>query len=122
MALFTFEPAGTVVSANGNSSGVADLVNPATFGSSAADAPQYLSVLIRVTAVSGTTPSLTVEVQWSNDGTNFVSATTADNFTAITAVGTALKQFNIKGRYARLKYTITGTTPTETVDITGLAV
>ena len=114
-----FEPAGKVINANGNSSGVIDLAPTHLTGDMAGD--QYLSVLVRVTAVGGTTPSLTIEVQWSNDGTNFVSASTPDTFTAITAVGTALKTFQAKARYARLKYTITGTTPTETVDITGFA-
>ncbi len=117
-AQITFDAPGTVVSASGNSAGYADILNPASLPAGAY-APQNLSVLIRVTAINGT-PSLTVEVQWSNDGTNFVSATTADTFTALTAVGTALKTFNIKGRFARLKYTFSSTV-SATVDITGIA-
>ena len=77
--------------------------------------PNNLNVLLNVTAVSGTSPSLTVEVQWSNDGTNFFSATTPDTFTAITAVGAALKSFTVKALYARLKYTVSGTTPSLTL-------
>lgn len=80
-----------------------------------------LSVLVNATAVSGTTPSLTVEVVWSHDGTTFASAATPDTFTAITATGAVVKQFPVKGRYARLKYTITGTTPSFTVTATGYA-
>jgi hypothetical protein len=77
--------------------------------------------MLQATAVSGTTPSLTAEVQWSNDGVTFVSATTADTFAALTAVGSALIVFTVKGRFARLKYTVTGTTPSFTLTNTGFA-
>lgn len=120
MTAYAFEYTGTVISASGNSTNVADCVNPAAFPDGKFT-PQNLSILVRVTAVSGTTPSLTIEVVWSNDGTNFVSAATPDTFTAITAAGSVVKTFQVKARFARLKYTVTGTTPTETVDITALA-
>ena len=116
--LVTFDS--KAITASGNSSGVIDLLpmrmEPGRIGL------QYLSVLINVTAATGTSPSLTVEVQWSNDGTNFVSASTPDAFTAITAAGAALKTFQVKAKYARLKYTVSGTTPSLTADISGLAV
>jgi hypothetical protein len=51
----------------------------------------------------------------------FVSATTADTFAALTAVGSALIVFTVKGRFARLKYTVTGTTPSFTLTNTGFA-
>ena len=81
--------------------------------------PQYLSVMIVASAVSGTTPSLAVEVQWSNDGVNFASNQVApDSLTAITAVGNTTKNFLTKGSYARLVYTVTGTTPSFTINPT----
>ena len=73
-----------------------------------------LSVLVDVTAVSGTGPSMTVKVEWSHDGTNWFAGDTADAFTAMTATGKKAKQFSVKGLYARLNYAITGTTPSFT--------
>ena len=111
---------GTVVTASGNSTGVVDLEKtPNQNGYK--NSPGHLAVLLSATAVSGTTPSLTVEVQWSNDGTNFFSASAADTFTALTAVGGVASVFTVKGRYARLKYTVTGTTPSFTLTNTGFA-
>jgi hypothetical protein len=83
--------------------------------------PNNLSVLLNCTAASGTTPSLTVEVQWSHDGTNFASAATPDTFTAITVAGKVVKSFQVKGRFARLAYVITGTTPSFTLTASGYA-
>lgn len=71
-------------------------------------------VMLDVTAVSGTTPSMTVTVQWTNDGTNWFNADPVDTFTAITAAGKVTKNFAIKGTAARLNYAITGTTPSFT--------
>lgn len=74
----------------------------------------FLNVMLNVTAVSGTTPSMTVTVQWSHDGQTWFNADPVDTFTAITAVGAVTKQFTIKGMYARLNCTISGTTPSFT--------
>lgn len=118
MSIYTFDTA-AVLTVNANSAGGPDL--DVTGHSDRHPAPNNLSIILNVTAASGTTPSLTVEVQWSNDGTTFFSASTPDAFTAITAVGTALKPFQVKGRFARLKYTVTGTTPSFTLTATGYA-
>lgn len=75
---------------------------------------ETLAVLVNVTAVSGTSPSLTVNVEWSDDGTNWFVADPADAFTAITAAGKKVKVFSVKGLSARLNYTISGTTPSFT--------
>jgi hypothetical protein len=112
VAEFTLE--GATVTASGNGS-IAPLIG-ATLR--AAD-PQFLSVQLNITAVTGTTPSLTVEVQWSSDGVTFASAETADTFTAITVAKAVVKQFPVKGQFARLKYTITGTTPSFRIDAFG---
>jgi len=56
------------------------------------------------TAESGTDPTLDVDVEWSEDGTTFVPAETADAFTQFAAVGAAVKQFDIKGQFYRVVY------------------
>ena len=76
-----------------------------------------LSVEIIVSAVSGTTPSATFSVQWSDDGVNYAGATPADVFTAITAIGNAVQRFTSKGAYFRLAWVVTGTTPSLTTTI-----
>lgn len=75
---------------------------------------ETVSVLVDVTAVSGTSPSLTVNVEWSNDGANWFVADPADAFTAVTAADKKAKSFSVKGLMARLNYTISGTTPSFT--------
>lgn len=77
-----------------------------------------LAVLVDVTAVSGTTPSMTVSVEWSQDGgTTFAQADPADTMTAITATGTKAKNFVVKGSTFRVVWTITGTTPSFTFSV-----
>lgn len=78
------------------------------------DSSEYIGVIVDVTAVSGTSPSCTFTVEWSNDGTNWAQGDTADTFTAITAAGKKAKAFQVKGLQARLVWTITGTTPSFT--------
>jgi hypothetical protein len=70
---------------------------------------------VNVTAVSGTTPTMTLEVQWSPDnGTTWVSSDPADTFTAITASTRVSKTVKRKGDQYRIKWTIGGTTPSFT--------
>lgn len=75
---------------------------------------EYLAVLVDVTAVSGTSPSNTFSIEWSNDGSTWATSDPADSFTAITAASKKVKVFQAKGLYARLAWTITGTTPSFT--------
>lgn len=119
MADLTFDKPGAVLTASGNSAYAPDLARSG-YKPMLPD-PNNLSVNVNVTAATGTTPSLTIEVQWSQDGTTFASAATPDVFTAITATGAVVKSFQAKGRYARLKYTITGTTPSFTATVTAYA-
>lgn len=81
-----------------------------------------LAVMVNVTAVSGTTPSNTFSVQWSNDNINWAVADTADSFTAITATGNVVKDFTVKAKYFRVVYTISGTTPSFTFSVTAFGV
>jgi hypothetical protein len=84
----------------------------ASFGVS--PAAQALNVAVNVTAVSGT-PSMTLSVQWSNDGVTWFDGDPADSFTAITAAPKALvKQFATKASIVRLSWAITGGTPSVT--------
>ena len=71
-----------------------------------------LTVYIDVTAVSGTTPSMTVTYQISPDGVNFYDHTPG---AAITATGKQSIRIptNI-GAFGRLSYAITGTAPSFT--------
>jgi hypothetical protein len=78
-----------------------------------------LRLTLNVTAVSGTTPSMTVNVQTSQDNATW---STIASFPAATAVGTSRKVFNGVDRFTRATTTITGTTPSFTFGVTGEAV
>lgn len=81
---------------------------------------EFVSVLVAATAIVST-PSTVFTVEWSNDGTNFAQADTADTFTAITAIGNKVKDFSVKGLYMRLVWTITGgTSPSLTFGATAV--
>ncbi len=75
---------------------------------------ETLCLLVNVTAASGTSPSLTLSVEWSNDGTVFATPEVADAFTALTAVAIKVKAFERKAAFYRVVWTITGTTPSFT--------
>lgn len=75
------------------------------------------NILIDVTAVSGTTPTLTVEVQWSHDGTTWFSGgagVSADATASITAVGKLVRTFPVRAPFMRVQASIAGTTPSFT--------
>lgn len=93
-----------------------------TTGQSAADGvldnAAQLAVAVNVTAVGGTTPSMTIGVQWSFDGVNWFDADgTPDTLAAITATGLKAKTFQRKAPFHRITWTITGTTPSFTFDV-----
>jgi len=78
-------------------------------------AGENLILQLSVTAASGTTPSATFTVQWTQDGINWADTdTTADGFAAVTTVVNKVKQFPVKGEQFRLAWAITGTTPSFT--------
>jgi hypothetical protein len=66
-----------------------------------------------VTAVSGTTPTLDIKVQESNDGTTWNDTGVA--FPQITAVGKYQAQVYTSKKKLRLVYTVGGTTPSFTL-------
>ena len=79
-----------------------------------------LSVQVNVTAVSGTTPSMTLSVTWSDDGINYGQADPADAFTAITGISSLVARFTVKGAFYRLAWIVTGTSPIFTTTISTL--
>ncbi len=66
-----------------------------------------LRLTLAVTAVSGT-PSMTVTVEHSGDGSTWTSL---GSFAARTAAGTERKVFTGLDRYVRCSWTLTGTAP-----------
>jgi hypothetical protein len=68
-------------------------------------------LFVDVTAVSGTTPSLTIVVETSWDGATWWTHT---SLTAITATGKVRQTLQFLGTFLRLNDTITGTTPSFT--------
>lgn len=99
---------------------------PATFTASfntgsmdVSQASNYINVNVVTSAVTGTTPSVTLSAQWSYDGgtTWVVSDAGAEAFAAITANGSVMRQFTPKGPLFRLSGTVTGTTPSFTVKV-----
>lgn len=99
---------------------LASAARTATHQSNAFDCGSLDSIilLIDATAVTGTSPSMTVNVEWTHDGTNWFVADTADAFTAITAAGKKVKRFDVKGLKFRLNSTVSGTTPSFTYSAT----
>lgn len=88
--------------------------NGASQDNAAASTNGFLAQL-HVTAVSGTTPNLTAVVQQS---TNNSTWTTLGSFTAATAIGSeAITGTGTVNRYLRISWTVTGTTPSFTAQV-----
>jgi len=80
-----------------------------------ASAAENLSLLVDVTAVTGTTPTLDLSVEWSSDnGTTWFKADTADTLAQITAAKKTAKRFSALASWFRVVWTIGGTTPSFT--------
>jgi hypothetical protein len=75
-------------------------------------------LLLTVSAASGTTPTLDVQVQTSNDGsTGWTIVGTA--FTQATGTTTQRKTFSSLDRFVRVAWTLGGTTPSFTFSLAG---
>lgn len=104
----TLVPAGTIVTATGT--GTAFQVNSRT---------QFRGQSI-VTAATGTTPSLTVNIQTSFDNGVTDAWRTVASFAAQTAADTsAHKCFPGLDRWVRASWTVSGTTPSITFGVPG---
>lgn len=104
---FTLVPAGTVTTGNGQTQ---------------ARAVGYIHTLRLarvVTAVGGTTPSLTVIIEHSPDGQAWTTHTT---FTAATAANTERKVISGLDRFVRARWTISGAGATVTWGLAGESV
>lgn len=86
--------------------------------SAAVSSGNYSSAIayLNVTAATGTTPSLTVKLQDSPDGVTWYDIPSGA-FTAATAVGTQRLTVSNIGPLLRAVSTVTGTTPSFTVDL-----
>jgi hypothetical protein len=73
------------------------------------------NVLLDITAVSGTTPSLTATVETSADGVAWFAHTA---FAAKTAAGRDILKLGNLGSFLRIAYGISGTTPSFTFSVT----
>lgn len=81
-----------------------------------------VAIGLDVTAVSGTSPTLDIAVEWSHDGSTWLAAQSADTFTQATAATAAVKVFDVKGQHLRVAYTIGGTAPSFTFSVTAVSV
>lgn len=72
---------------------------------------------LAVTAASGTTPSMTVTVETSGDGTTWSSV---GSFAAKTTTSTERKTFSGLDNFVRCSWAITGTTPSFTATVSGV--
>lgn len=99
-----------VASAARTVTGNSGMVNPGEDG-------ETLCLLVNVTAVSGTTPSMTLSVEWSADGVVWAVPEAADAFTALTTAVNRVKAFERKAPFYRVVWTISGTTPSFTFTI-----
>ena len=79
-----------------------------------------LTPRLEVTSVSGTTPSLTVAVYTSKTG-NTWTLLDGGTFTAVTAAGLWELSLANAERYVRIAWTITGTSPSFTFEVTAQA-
>jgi|SRR5215469_10723831 hypothetical protein len=86
----------------------------ASDGTSAAAEFREANVLLDITAVSGTSPSMTVTVESSPDGTSWFAHTA---FPAKTAAGKDILKLGNLGSALRVSYAITGTTPSFTFSV-----
>jgi benzoyl-CoA reductase/2-hydroxyglutaryl-CoA dehydratase subunit BcrC/BadD/HgdB len=99
--------AATAVTATGNSP---VFVLPSANG--------VLEVLVNVSAISGTSPSLTPTLQVSNDGANWFTAASGS---AMTSVSTQRLACQTLCGYARVAFAVSGTTPSLTTSLMALA-
>lgn len=81
-----------------------------------------INLVVDVTAVSGTSPTLDLSVEWSHNGTDFAAVDTPDTFTQITGTTKKVKRFTIKGSHYRVVWTLAGTSPNFTFSISEVAI
>jgi hypothetical protein len=81
-----------------------------------------LSLLLSVTAVAGTGPTLDVSVEWSHDGgVTFAAADPPDSFAQVIATGNKIESYTIKAAHYRVVWTLGGTAPSFTFSVSEYA-
>lgn len=79
---------------------------------------RFVNILANVTAVSGTTPTLDLSLEWWDEAlAAWAVASPADSFTQITAATAVVKQFTVKAVTYKVKWTIGGASPSFTFDL-----
>lgn len=86
----------------------------ASAGVNAPGGHDEVSIFVHVTAVSGTSPTATFAVEWSNDGTTWFTADPAENFSTISAAAAVVKLLKTRGDFMRLAWVLGGTAPSFT--------
>lgn len=82
-----------------------------------------LRAQVQVSAVSGTSPSITVTIQTSHDAAATDAWRTAGAaYTALTGVANSPYQCFVVDRYVRVSYVVSGTTPSLTTAVVAEAV
>jgi hypothetical protein len=74
----------------------------------------WVSVVLCVQAISGTSASAAFRLQWSLDGGTWAEAVPADAFDPITTPTCVVQRFATKAPYFRAVCDLTGTTPSFT--------
>lgn len=98
-----------VLTTSGNSSGIA--VQPV------GNVGGPVSCHVAVTAVSGSSPTLVVSLQWSWNNSTWITANADETFATVTAIGVALLTVPSRALFARAAWTVAGGTPSFTVAI-----
>lgn len=74
----------------------------------------WVSIMLNVTAISGTSAAATFRIQWSMDGATWADPTPLDAFDPITVPCTMVRRFDAKAPYWRAVCELTGTSPSFT--------
>lgn len=98
-----------VLTTSGNSPGV--VVQPV------GNVGGAVSCHVAVTAVSGSSPTLVVSLQWSPNNSTWINANTDETFATITTATAALLTVPSRAAYVRAAWTVAGSTPSFTTAI-----
>jgi len=99
----------SVLTTSGNSAGVA--VQPV------GNVGGPVSCHVAVTAVSGSSPTLGVSLQWSQNNSSWITANADETFAPITSTGAVLLTVPSRAAFVRAAWTVGGGTPSFTAAI-----
>lgn len=84
-------------------------------GSLDGEGMSLVSFTVNITAASGSSPTLSINIQESDDQSNWISIATTNTFTGVSTQN--MRGLPLSSRYYRYVYTITGSTPSFTFSI-----